>query len=408
MSAAHAASAASGIQALRARVGPVSAPLGVRAFFGLLLAIGAVTFAMEYLADPTRAFAAFLLAYWYFLGLGLAGAFFTAIQHITGATWSVAVRRVAESLMSYLPIAMILLLVLFLGVPHIYVWASGAAHEGGHHGADLTKGGYLSTPLFALRAVVILGLWCAFAWYFLRNSIRQDKTGDPSLTRANVKAAPLFILLFALTVTLLSFDFLMSLEPAWYSTIFGVYCFAGFWQAGLATIAILVVLLRRQGALQGVVNRFHYWDLGKFLFAFSVFWMYIAFSQFMLIWYANLPEETEWLIHRTYTGWGGVGIALGILRFVIPFFALMHQRMKESETVLLVVGGGVLIGQWIDLYWLILPAFSPEAVVLGWTEIGVTLGFLGLFGLTVTRFFAKNAVAAHGDPLFEASVRFHG
>ena len=408
MNAAHLASAAGSLQALRARTGPVTAPLGVRALFGLLTAIGALTFLLEWRAEPTRAFAAFLLAYWYFLGLGLGGAFFTAIHHITGSTWSVAVRRVAESFMSYFPIAMILLLVFFLGVPHIYVWASGAGHEGGHHALDITKGGYLSTPLFALRAVVILGLWCAFGWYFLRNSIRQDKTGDPSLTRASVKAAPVFILLFALTVTLLSFDFLMSVEPTWYSTIFGVYCFAGFWQAALAAIAIVVVVLRRQGALEGVVSRFHYWDLGKLLFAFSVFWAYIAFSQFMLIWYANLPEETEWLIHRTYTGWGGVGIALGILRFVIPFFALMQQRMKENETVMLVVGAAVLVGQWIDLYWLILPAFSPESVVFGWTEIGVTLGFLGLFGLTLTRFFAKNPVAPHGDPLFEASVRFHG
>ena len=405
MSSVHAA--AGGIQALKARVAPVAVPMGVRALFGLLAAIGIVTFLISVRAEPTRAFAAFLLGYWFFMGLGLGGAFFTAIHHITGATWSVVVRRVAESLMSYLPIAMVLLLVLFLGVPHIYVWVGGV-QEGGHHAADLSKGGYLSMPLFVLRAVVILAIWCLFSWYFIRNSTRQDQTGDPKLTRANVKVAPIFILIFALTVTLLSFDFLMSLEPTWYSTIFGVYCFAGFWQAGLAAIAIIVVLLRRQGALQGVVSRFHYWDLGKLLFAFSVFWAYIGFSQFMLIWYANLPEETEWLIHRTFTGWGGVGIALGVLRFVIPFFVLMHQKMKENETVLLVVGGGVLVGQWIDLYWLILPAFSPESVVLGWTEIGVTLGFLGIFGWTVSRFLSRNAVAPHGDPLFEASVRFHG
>jgi len=128
----------------------------------------------------------------------------------------------------------------------------------------------------------------------------------------------------------------------------------------------------------------------------------------MLIWYANLPEEIEYMIHRTYTGWGAVGIALGTLKFVIPFFALMHQKMKENEIALLTVGACILIGQWVDLYWLILPAFSPQAVILGWTEIGITLGFLGLFGLTLVRFFSRHPVAAIRDPQFESSVRFHG
>ncbi len=407
MSNAHEAAPGVGIQALKAQVGPIQVPLGVRAMFGILLLLGVATFLLEVRSDPTRAYAAFLLGYWYFMGLGLAGMFFTALNHLVGATWSVAVRRVAEAFSSYMPVALLLLLVLLLGIPNLYVWSSPPLVEGGH-GADISKGGYLSTPLFTLRNVIILTVWSIFSWYFIRNSTRQDKSEDPKLSKASIRASSAFILIFALTVTLVAFDLLMSLEPTWYSTIFGVYCFAGLWQSGLAAITIVVVLLRRQGALSGVVSRFHYWDLGKFMFAFSVFWMYIAFSQFMLIWYANLPEEIEYMIHRTYTGWGGVGIALGVLRFVIPFFALMHQRVKENETALLLIGGCILIGQWVDLYWLILPAFSPELVVLGWTEIGITLGFIGLFGLWLCRFFSRHPVAPHGDPLFEASVRFQG
>jgi hypothetical protein len=407
MSTAHATAHGAAMQTLKSRVGPIRPSLGVRAMFGILFVIGAATFLIEVRSDPTRAYAAFLIGFWYFMGMGLAGTFFTALHYLVGATWSVVVRRVAESFSSYLPVALLLLLVILLGIPHLYVWSAPVVAEGGH-AADLSKGGYLSTPFFMLRNVVFLAAWCLFAWYFIRNSIRQDQSGDPKLVRSSTKAAAAFILLFALTVTLAGFDLLMSLEPTWYSTIFGVYCFAGLWQSGLAALAIVVVLLRRQGSLSGVISRFHYWDLGKLMFAFSVFWMYIAFSQFMLIWYANLPEEIEYMIHRTFTGWGGVGIALGMLRFVIPFFALMHQKVKESEVGLMTVGGCILLGQWIDLYWLVLPAFSPRAVVLGWTEIGITLGFVGLFGWVVLRFLSRHPVAPHNDPLFESSVRFHG
>jgi hypothetical protein len=391
----------------RPAVAPLTASAGVRAMLGILMAIGAATFLIELKGDATRAYAAFLLGYVYFLFIGLAGTFFTALHYLVGATWSVAVRRIAESFTAYLPVAILLFFVLLLGVPNLYVWSTPTVTHGAE-AAHVSKGGYLSTGFFAIRMLLFLTVMSVFSWYFVRNSTRQDWTKDPALSRANLKAAPAFILIFALLLTLAGFDLLMSLEPLWYSTIFGVYCWAGLWQSGLAALAITVVLLRRQGALNGIVSRFHYHDLGKYMFAFSVFWTYIAFSQFMLIWYANLPEEIEWLIPRTYTGWGIVGILLGTFKFVIPFFALMHQKAKESETVLLTAGSVILIGQWLDLYWVILPAFSPERVVLGWTEIGVTLGFLGLFGWCVLGFLGRHPVAPQGDPAFESSVRFHG
>jgi hypothetical protein len=155
------------------------------------------------------------------------------------------------------------------------------------------------------------------------------------------------------------------------------------------------------------VSRAHYHDLGKYIFAVAVFWTYIAFSQLMLIWYANLPEEIEWMIHRIYTGWGAIGIAVGVLKFGIPFFVLMPQKLKENEIVLLTVASAVVIGQWLDMYWVIYPAFSPEHAVLSWNELGVALGFIGLFGWTVQSFLSRHPAAPHGDPDFQASVRFH-
>ncbi len=404
----HATAAHGDAQAIRANVAPMPASVGLRAMFGILMAVGAAAFLVEVRSDPTRAYAAFLLGYFYTMGLAVFGVLFTAIHYLVEATWSVVVRRVAESFTAYLPVAFLLFFVLLLGVPHLYVWASAGLPAHGADAEHLTKGGWLTPSAFAFRGIVVLTIWSLFAWFFVRNSTRQDHTRDPRLTRSNAKAAALFVPVFAITLTLMGFDLLMSLEPLWFSTMFGVYCFAGLWQAGLATLTITVVLMRRQGALAGIVNKVHYHDLGKYLFAFSVFWMYIAFSQFMLIWYANLPEEVEWFIPRTYTGWGALGIALMALKFGIPFLALLHQRMKESETALLAIAGGILLGQWIDLFWVILPAFSPERVVLGWPELGVTLGFFGLFGWTIQGFLARHPVAAQGDPFFEKSVRFHG
>ena len=388
------------------RVGPLTVSTGVRAVFGLLILIGAVTFALEVRSDPTRAFAAWLHNYWVFLGLGLAGTFFSAIHYLVGATWSVSVRRVADAFSSFVPIAALLFIPVAIGIPHLYIWSSPAATQGS--GATLiAKGGWLAPLPYIVLNVLCLALWSFFSWYFVRNSTRQDETRDARYSRRNLHASALFILTFAISYTLLTFFDIMSLEPTWYSTIFGVYNWVGIWQSGLAALAITTVLLRRQGALQGVVSDKHRLDLGRLVFAFGVFWAYIGFSQLMLIWYANLPEEIEWMIHRIYTGWGGIIIAVTLLKFVIPFFVLMPVRWKENETVLLAVCGGVLLGQWLDVYWMIYPAFSPEHAVLSWNEIGVALGFLGLFGFCVQSFLSRHPVAPHGDPDFVASVRFH-
>lgn len=402
MSADHAYAAT----AEKLRANPISVPGGVRAIFGLMILIGAVTFGLEVRSDPTRAYAAWLQNYWVFLCLGLAGTFFSAIHYLVGATWSVVIRRVADAFSSFVPVAALLFIPVAIGIPHLYLWSSPAATQGA--GAHLiAKDGWLSANAFMLRQVVFLAIWSFFSWFFVRNSTRQDETRDPALTARNARMSALYILVFALTFTLATFDLLMSLEPTWYSTIFGVYGWAGLWQSGLATIAIVTILLDRAGAMRGIVNRDHYWNLGKLVFAFAVFWTYIAFSQFMLIWYANLPEEIEWMIHRIYTGWGGVIIAVAALKWVIPFFVLMPVQWKTNTTILLTVCAGVLLGQWLDAYWMIYPAFSPERAVLSWNEIGVGLGFLGLFGWKIQSFLSRHPVAPHGDPDYAASVRFH-
>jgi hypothetical protein len=189
--------------------------------------------------------------------------------------------------------------------------------------------------------------------------------------------------------------------------MFGVYCFAGLFYSVLALTGILVVTLKNKGHLEGLVSDDHLHDLGKFMFAFTVFWAYIGFCQFLLIWYANLPEETSYYIHRFRDGWFAVSVFLLVGKFLVPFFLLMPRGSKRNAKMVLGVGIFMMVAQWIDVMWMIQPEFFHTGPKLGWIEVGTTLGFIGLFGLVVSRFLAKNNIVAIGDPKLAESVFHH-
>jgi hypothetical protein len=216
-----------------------------------------------------------------------------------------------------------------------------------------------------------------------------------------------FILLFALSYSLFSVDLIMSTEPHWFSTIFGVYCFAGLFQSTMAFVILMIVYLKGKGLLQGFVTEDHMHDLGKFLFAFSVFWAYIAFSQYMLIWYANLPEETGFIIHRTEGAWLPVSFLLLIGKFIVPFFALMPRWAKRTPNHIAAISIWVLVMQYVDLYWLVYPVYTHDHVTFGLYEIFVFLGFLGLFLFSVTRFLSRNKIVPVKDPRIQESLHHH-
>jgi hypothetical protein len=200
---------------------------------------------------------------------------------------------------------------------------------------------------------------------------------------------------------------MMSLDPYWYSTIFGVYCFAGAFYAMHALAALMAVWLKRRGTLEGIINDNHYHDLGKYMFAFTIFWAYIGFSQFMLIWYANMPEETGYFIRRFHEGWYAVSVFLLVGKFATPFFLMLPRDSKRNEGMLIKVGIFMLIAQWIDVMWLVQPEFFADGPRFGLTEAGVTLGFIGLFGLAVTHFLGKHNAVPIGDPRLAQSVFHH-
>lgn len=385
--------------------GPLKVPGRLNQILIALGAIGIIAFLAGLKVDAQRAWSAWLFGYVFFLFWGLCGLFFTALHHATGAAWSVVVRRISEGMASYLPAAALLFLVLLIGSGKIYAWAHPATAQI-EPPLGKEKLFYLSQVFFSLRNLLFLGIWILFTVVLIKNSLKQDQTGDVSLSRKSAKLSVAFLPIFGITFTLAVFDLTLSLEPRWYSTIFGVYCFAGMFQSGVAFLAILTIWMRRQGALEGIVNANHLQDIGNWMFAFSVFSAYIGFSQYMLIWYANLPEETFYLLTRKTWPWGYVFLAIFFLRFLIPFFMLMGRDAKRSEKVVLSAAGLIILGEFLDIYLMIGPVVSPQKPLFGWIELGTFLGFLGIFGATLARFFGKHSVLAARDPNILVSLNW--
>ena len=378
---------------------------GLKALFWIFVLIGAVTFVAGLSVDPTRAWVSFEWNNFYFMSLAIGGLFIAAIQWLTGAMWSAPIRRIAESFTAYLPIALVSVVVLYFGMHHLYVWTDAAYVK--RDAILMGKSGYLNAGAFMVRNLIAVAIWMFFSMKLIGNSILQDTTKDPKLTLRNKSLSPIFLILFALTYTLSSFDQVMSIDPKWFSTMFGVYCFAGMFYSSLALTCLVTLYLRKHKKLDGIVNENHLHDLGKFMFAFTVFWAYIGFSQFMLIWYANLPEETSYYIHRFHGGWFYVSVFLLLGKFVTPFMLLLPRDSKRSDKMLLIVGCWMMFAQWIDVMWMVQPDFFKEGPKIGWIEIGVAMGFAGLFKLAISRFLGKHNIVAIGDPMLAQSVFHH-
>ena len=379
-----------------------------KTFMFVSMFVGAVSFLFGVFnpSEYNTVWQSFLTSFFYFSSLALGGLFFTAIQHVTNAGWSVTVRRISEGLTSFLPVSLLMAIILVaFGAHSLYEWLHPEVVANDYMLQN--KAPYLNMTFFAIRTVVFFLGWLLLAKILVGNSLKQDETGDEKLTLKNNKWSVIFLLFFAISYSLFSVDFLMSLHAHWFSTIFGVYTFAGLFQSSLAFMIILLVWLRNQDLLNGLVNENHLHDLGKFLFAFTVFYAYIGFSQFMLIWYANLPEETIFFVHRAHGGWMWVSMSLLLFKFVVPFFALLPRGAKRNPQWLVMVSVLLLIMQYVDNYWLVYPNFFEGHLVFGFMEVGIFLGFLGLFLFAVTRFLSKYPLVPVKDPRMSESLHHH-
>jgi hypothetical protein len=275
------------------------------------------------------------------------------------------------------------------------------------------KAPYLNVWFFLVRGLVFFGIWMLYAKKILGPSFDADKEdADPAkIAVAHQKLRGIsahFMPVFALTISFTAIDWLMSLEPHWFSSIYPAYVWSGMTVTSLALITLAVLWLRKQGYLgEGIVRKDHLYNLGALLFAFSCFWAYIAVSQFMLIWYSNIPEETVYFVHRMEHGWLKWTVVLAFMRFVIPFFMLLPRWAKQNVRMLTAASILIVAGQWLDLYWLIYPQYSDHGPVLGWQELGPILLVAGLMLVSLLQFIRTRKMLPEGDPRFAKSVEFH-
>jgi hypothetical protein len=384
--------------------------LGTKRLATTLLVLGIAGLALAGLLaqmgeDGTpRFFRAYLVNFVYFLSLALGALFFVLISHLTRAGWNVSLRRVAEaSTFTFVPLA-VLALLLIPGLHDLYEWTH---HEVVEKDPILSgKAAYLNVPFFLARLALYFLAWNAIAHYFRRRSVEQDATGRPEITvRMELRSAPAMIV-FALTLTFAIFDLVMSLYPHWYSTIFGVYYFAGAVLGFFALLPILTAILQRRGLLRRVVTAEHYHDLGKLMFAFVVFWAYIGFSQYMLIWYGNLPEETVFYLRRQSGPWAALSLVLLFGHFFVPFFALMSRHPKRRLPALLAAAAWILLMHWLDLYWLVMPEASPHALDFRLVDVACFLGIGGIFFSALVWRLRKHDLIPVRDPRLAEAVAF--
>lgn len=379
------------------------APQGLKTAAYAFIFIGLFGVAYGLIRSPERFWTSYLVALFYFACMAMGGMFFLAVSNAAKAGWHSSIKRIPESFTNFIPVMLVASLFLVFGFKELYAWADPSqAHRmtGG-------KAVYLA-PWFVILRLVIFGVGSfIFSKMIVGNSLKQDQSGDVNLTHKNVGNSIGFIAFFAIFFSLFSIDLLMSLLPSWYSTIYGIYMFSGMFQSFFALTAIVLVYLKNSKWHSGYMNVEHQHDVGKFLKGFTIFWAYIAFSQFMLIWYANIPEETEFYLMRSHSGWLAISLALLVFRFIVPFLALLPRDAKRNDANLVAVAILVLVMQYVDIYWQVYPNFNEGSPKFGFLEIAIFLGFAGLFINSVVRFMSKNSLVALKDPRLHEALKHH-
>jgi hypothetical protein len=354
--------------------------------------------------DGLRRYAfSYLISFAYFLTLSLGALFFVALQHLTRAGWSVVVRRPAEIAAALLPLLAIFALPILLNLRDLYPWT---ATPGAHGDLLAQKRAYLNVPFYWVRWLAYFLVWGFLGQYFWRRSLAQDRSGDPRITvRLESHSGPALVA-FAVTVTLASIDLLMSLDPFWYSTIFGVYVFSGAVAGFFALLTLLVLKLQWSGRLVRVVSIEHFHDFGKLMFAFVFFWAYIAFSQYMLIWYANIPEETAWILRRQENGWGTLSLVLLAVHFFLPFLGLISRYAKRNRSLLGFWAIWILAAHWLDLYWLAMPELQPGGPTLNLMDLLNLVGLAGFYLAGLAWLAGNRSLVPVRDPRLADSLAF--
>ncbi len=372
----------------------------------VLLLVGITALAVSFIglfSNAEQFYHSYLTALMYWVTLGLGALFFVLLHHLTGAVWSTALRRVAETLALILPVLAIMFIPVLFGMHLLYHWNESTAVA--HDALLQKKAAFLNPGFFTIRIIIYFAVWFALSQLLYRASLAQDSDSGFGTEQKLRRISAPGIILFALSLTFAAFDWIMSLDAHWYSTIFGVYIFSGSFLVFLAFIIVFLKYLLRQQILTGVVNAEHFHDLGKLLFVFTVWWAYIAGSQYFLIWYGNIPEETVWFLHRWEGGWKTFSLLMIAFHFVVPFIVLLFRASKRNHAVLPLAAGLLLVMHYIDLYWLIIPNLHRHGPHFAWADLTTLIGIGGIFLGLVIRQLGRHPLVAQGDPRLTESLR---
>ena len=353
-----------------------------------------------------RPWAALYVAAFFFFMISLGTLAFYAIQRASQAGWSPVLFRVMEGITGYLlPGGLLVLAILVFSIlhfNHLFIWMDPEVVE--HDKIIKAKSGYLDPYFFLIRGFIYLGGWSLYRYFSRKFSIAQDNSNDNKYHVKNFKISAGFLVFFLITESMMSWDWIMSIDPHWFSTLFGWYVFASMAVSGVTSIALISIYLKSKGYLPNV-NDNHIHDLGKFMFGFSVFWTYLWFSQFMLIWYSNIPEEVVYFISRiedyTLPFWGMV-----VINFILPFLILVSSNFKRVSWIITMAGIIILVGHYIDVYNMIMPSAVGDQWGFGVPELGSLMFFGGIFILTVFYSLTKAPLEVKGDPFNEESKKF--
>ena len=370
-------------------------------FLGLVLLI--VNFVLG--SSSKEFYFSYLTSYFFWLSILLGGIFFTLVHHGFSATWSTVIRRVMENIIILMPVFTLLFLPIVVGMDKLFLWMP--SHELFNATDHLlqVKEPFLNEQSFLIRFVLYFSLWNLISISLYRMSVKHDSTGDHSLLRKMnfFSMSPLAVLFFV-SLTFVGFDLLMSLDPHWYSTMFGVYIFAGSFLVFLAVLTFTLIRLQDQGYLNGIVSKEHYHDLGKYLFAFTVFYCYIAGAQFYFIWYSNIPEETIWYLHRWVGTWKIASVLLIFGKFVVPFFTLVFRASKRNTKLLKVMTLWIIAIHYLDIHWIVMPTIYHHDVHLGAYDLFTMLGFTLVFVGTFKHIMSRNVLVPINDPELKHAI----
>lgn len=369
----------------------------------VLVAIGGITFVFGFLTEPIQAWANWLLNSYYFVSLTLGALFFSALQYVTQAGWSASFKRIPEAMGSWLPIGFFMFLIALFGVHQLFHWS--------HHDAVATdhllahKAPYLNLPFLAARLILFFGLWIFLFRKLRKLSLEEDVHGGLVYFEKQEYYSKILIFVLAITVSFFAVDWLMSLEPHWFSTLFAARSFISSLYHASTIIALVVIVLHKRGYFPRL-NRSHMHDFSRYIFMASIVWGYFWFAEFMLIWYGNIPEETVYYVVRWDMQWKPWVFVSLFLNWFVPFIVLMPRKTSRSTPVIIPVILLLVVGQWLELYLQIMPATTGENS-FGLIEIGSFVGFAGLYALVIAGALKRAPLIAKNHPYLEESLHHH-